>query len=101
MKFTNSSHSNYQYLNIGNGYDYSWLDTEYNKSTIKLDKLTNQKNFYIKSDSNYITSRENQWTSSVADNGIAPLVGAGELVLKSEHTTSPGNYHQWELESIK
>ncbi|WP_327909285.1 binary toxin-like calcium binding domain-containing protein [Bacillus paramycoides] len=101
LKFTNSSHSNYQYLNFGNGYDYSWLDTEQNRSAIKLDKIPNQKSFYIKSDSTYITSRENQWTSSVADNGIAPLVGGGERVLKSEHTTSPGNYHQWELESIK
>ena len=101
LKFTNSNHSGYQYLNIGNGYDYSWLDQENNRSAIKLDKLPNQKNFYLKSDSNYITSRENQWTSSVADNGIAPLVGAGERVLRSEHTTSPGNYHQWELESVK
>lgn len=60
LKFTNSSHSNYQYLNFGNGYDYSWLDTEQNRSAIKLDKIPNQKSFYIKSDSTYITSRENQ-----------------------------------------
>ncbi|WP_243525766.1 binary toxin-like calcium binding domain-containing protein [Bacillus pseudomycoides] len=101
LKFTNSSYSGYQYLNIGNGYDYNWLDTENNRSSIKLDKLPNEKNFYLKSDSTYITFRQNNWQSTVADNGSAPVVAASEFILKPEHTTSPGNNHKWELESIK
>ncbi|WJE53292.1 hypothetical protein QRE66_02960 [Bacillus cereus] len=101
LKFTNSSYSGYQYLNIGNGYDYNWLDTENNRSSIKLDKLPNEKSFYLKSDSTYITFRQNNWQSTVADNGSAPVVAASEFILKPEHTTSPGNNHKWELESIK
>lgn len=101
LKFTSSSYSGYQYLNIGNGYDYNWLDTENNRSSIKLDKLPNQNSFYLKSDSTYITFRQNNWLSSVADNGSAPLVAGSEFILKPEHTTSPGNNHKWELESIK
>ncbi|WP_459502552.1 binary toxin-like calcium binding domain-containing protein [Bacillus sp. C1] len=101
LKFTNSSYSGYQYLNIGNGYDYNWLDTENNRSSIKLDKLPNEKSFYLKSDSTYITFRQNKWQSTVADNGSAPVVAASEFILKPEHTTSPGNNHKWELESIK
>lgn len=101
LKFTSSSYSGYQYLNIGNGYDYNWLDTENNRSSIKLDKLPNEKSFYLKSDSTYITFRQNNWLSSVADNGSAPLVAGSEFILKPEHTTSPGNNHKWELESIK
>lgn len=101
LKFTNSSYSGYQYLNIGNGYDYNWLDTENNRSSIKLDKLPNEKSFYLKSDSTYITFRQNNWLSSVADNGSAPLVAGSEFILKPDHTTSPGNNHKWELESIK
>lgn len=101
LKFTSSSYSGYQYLNIGNGYDYNWLDTENNRSSIKLDKLPNQNSFYLKSDSTYITFRQNNWLSSVADNGSAPLVAGSEFILKPEHTTSPGNNHKWELEGIK
>ncbi|PGE96448.1 hypothetical protein COF51_00195 [Bacillus pseudomycoides] len=101
LKFTNSSYSGYQYLNIGNGYDYNWLDTENNRSSIKLDKLPNEKSFYLKSDSTYITFRQNNWTASVADNGSAPVVASSEFILKPEHTNSPGNNHKWELESIK
>ncbi|WP_242217902.1 binary toxin-like calcium binding domain-containing protein [Bacillus cereus group sp. BfR-BA-01380] len=101
LKFTNSTHGGYEYLNAGNGYDYSWLDQERNKSTIKLDKISNEKSFYLKSDSTYITYRGNEWFSSVADNGIAPTVFGHEKVLKPEHTTSPGENHKWELESIK
>ncbi|MEI4803278.1 binary toxin-like calcium binding domain-containing protein [Bacillus sp. FJAT-51639] len=101
LKFTNSTHGGYQYLNVGNGYDYSWLDQERNRSTVKLDKISNEKSFYLKSDSTYITYRDNDWFSSVADNGIAPTVFGHEKVLKPEHTTSPGENHKWELESIK
>ncbi|MBO1626828.1 binary toxin-like calcium binding domain-containing protein [Bacillus arachidis] len=101
LKFTNSSYSGYQYLNIGNGYDYNWLDTENNRSSIKLDKLPNEKSFYLKSDSTYITFRQNNWQSTVADNGSAPVVAGSEFILKPDHTTSPGNNHKWELESIK
>ncbi|EOP70061.1 hypothetical protein KOY_04047 [Bacillus cereus VDM021] len=101
LKFTNSTHGGYQYLNVGNGYDYSWLDQERNRSTIKLEKLPDEKSFYLKSDSTYITYRNNDWFSSVADNGIAPTVFGYEKVLKPEHTTSPGENHKWELESIK
>ncbi|WP_439743498.1 binary toxin-like calcium binding domain-containing protein [Bacillus pseudomycoides] len=101
LKFTNSSYSGYQYLNIGNGYDYNWLDTENNRSSIKLDKLPNEKSFYLKSDSTYITFRQNNWTASVADNGSAPVVASSEFILKGEHTNSPGENHKWELESIK
>lgn len=101
LKFTNSTHGGYQYLNVGNGYDYSWLDQERNRSTIKLEKLPNEKSFYLKSDSTYITYRNNDWFSSVADNGIAPTVFGYEKVLNPEHTTSPGENHKWELESIK
>ncbi|PRT22668.1 binary toxin-like calcium binding domain-containing protein [Bacillus thuringiensis] len=101
LKFTNSNYSGYQYLNIGNGYDYSWLDTENNRSSIKLDKLPNQRSFYLKSDSTYITFRQNNWQSTVADNGSAPVVASSEFILKPENTTSPGNNHKWELESIK
>ncbi|WP_035436201.1 binary toxin-like calcium binding domain-containing protein [Bacillus sp. UNC322MFChir4.1] len=101
LKFTNSSYSGYQYLNIGNGYDYSWLDTENNRSSIKLDKLPDQKSFYLKSDSTYITFRENKWQATVADNGSAPVVASSAFILKPDHTTSPGNNHKWELESIK
>ncbi|MFJ8529523.1 binary toxin-like calcium binding domain-containing protein [Bacillus sp. NPDC094106] len=101
LKFTNSTHDGYQYLNIGNGYDYSWLDQERNRSTIKLDKVTNEKSFYLKSDSTYIAFRDNPWSGSVADNGIAPLVFAGEFILNPDNTTSPGERHKWELESIK
>ncbi|PFK40991.1 hypothetical protein COI93_12345 [Bacillus cereus] len=101
LKFTSSSYSGYQYLNIGNGYDYNWLDTENNRSSIKLDKHPNQNSFYLKSDSTYITFRQNNWLSSVADNGSAPLVAGSEFILKPDHTTSPGNDHKWELESIK
>lgn len=101
LKFTNSTHGGYQYLNVGNGYDYSWLDQERNRSTIKLDKVTNEKNFYLKSDSTYITYGFNKWVGSVADNGIFPPVSVTEYILKPDHTTSPGNNHKWELESIK
>ncbi|ENQ3108414.1 hypothetical protein ACEOWJ_004561 [Bacillus cereus] len=101
LKFTNSTHGGYQYFNVGNGYDYSWLDQERNRSTVKLDKISNEKGFYLKSDSTYITYRGNEWFSSVADNGIAPTVFGHEKVLKPDHTTSPGNDHKWELESIK
>ncbi|SFD61581.1 binary toxin B/toxin PA [Bacillus sp. 491mf] len=101
LKFTNSSYGGYQYLNIGNGYDYSWLDTENNRSAIKLDKLPDQKSFYLKSDSTYITFRQNNWQSTVADNGSAPVVSSSAFILKPEHTTSPGNNHKWEFESIK
>ncbi|MGE7874885.1 binary toxin-like calcium binding domain-containing protein [Bacillus paramycoides] len=101
LKFTNSTHGGYQYLNIGTGYDYSWLDQERDRSTIKLDKITNKNKFYLKSDSTYITFRENPWSGSVADNGIAPFVAGGERILKSENTTSPSENHEWELESIK
>uniref|UniRef100_UPI000364D607 hypothetical protein n=1 Tax=Bacillus sp. 123MFChir2 TaxID=1169144 RepID=UPI000364D607 len=101
LKFTNSTHGGYQYLNVGNGYDYSWLDQERNRSTIKLDKISNEKSFYLKSDSTYITFRENPWSASVADDGILPFVAAGERILKPDHTTSPSNDHKWELESIK
>ena len=88
-------------MNIGNGYDYSWLDQERDRSTIKLDKITNKNKFYLKLDSTYITFRENPWSGSVADNGIAPFVAGGERILKSENTTSPSENHEWELESIK
>ncbi|KMN45681.1 binary toxin-like calcium binding domain-containing protein [Bacillus sp. LK2] len=101
LKFTNSTHGGYQYLNVGNGYDYSWLDQERSRSTVKLDKIGNEKSFYLKSDSTYITYRDNDWFSSVADNGIAPTVFGHEKVLKPENTTSPGESHKWELESIK
>ncbi|OTW94185.1 hypothetical protein BK702_03025 [Bacillus thuringiensis serovar cameroun] len=101
LKFTNSTHGGYQYLNVGNGYDYSWLDKERDRSTVKLDKNGNEKSFYLKSDSTYITYRDNDWFRSVADNRIAPTVFGHEKVLKPEHTTSPGENHKWELESIK
>lgn len=101
LKFTNSTHGGYQYLNVGNGYDYSWLDQERNRSTIKLEKLPDENSFYLKSDATYITYRNNDWFSSVADNGIAPTVFGYENVLKPEHTTSPGENHKWELESIE
>lgn len=101
LKFTNSTHAGYQYFNIGNGYDYSWLDQERNRSTIKLDKVTNEKNFYLKSDSTYITYGFYKWVGSVADNGIYPPVSVNQYILKPEQTTSPGENHKWELESIK
>ncbi|PEB54040.1 hypothetical protein CON65_16500 [Bacillus pseudomycoides] len=101
LKFTNSTHGGYQYLNVGNGYDYSWLDQERNRSTIKLDKIPNQKSFYLKSDSTYITYRYNKWVGSVADNGIFPPVSLHENILTGEHTNSPDEKHKWELESIK
>ncbi|PFZ08002.1 hypothetical protein COL60_17795 [Bacillus pseudomycoides] len=101
LKFTNSTHGGYQYFNVGQGYDYTWLDQERNRSTIKLDKIPNQKSFYLKSDSTYITYRYNKWVGSVADNGIFPPVSLHEKILKGEHTNSPGENHKWELESIK
>ncbi|MGG0730860.1 binary toxin-like calcium binding domain-containing protein [Bacillus paramycoides] len=101
LKFTNSTHGGYQYFNVGQGYDYSWLDQERNRSTIKLDKISNEKSFYLKSDSNYLTYRYSKWNGSVADNGIYPPVSLHENILTGEHTDSPGEKHKWELESIK